>query len=295
MQSPSQATSLVVRSDRDPQQLAAAIRNVLREMDAGLPFQVNTWPDVLSIALFPSRVATVALGALGAMGAMLAITGIFGLAAYLVSKRLREIGIRVALGAQRTQVLRAALGRPVKLLAIGSVAGLLLGILATRVLAYIVYQANPRDPLVLGGVVAAMAALGAIYRAILGSTGNRRRLFRPGSCAFGAGQYRRSEECSGPDTQGHRGTCRYRRQATIDLAEQATNAGPIGPLSEAVTRDPADHQARGRPCHSAICRRASGGGDRRSDREHQARPDLERWRSAPSWCGISRRWGRSIR
>ncbi len=162
MQSPSQATSLVVRSDRDPQQLAAAIRNVLREMDAGLPFQVNTWPDVLSIALFPSRVATVALGALGAMGAMLAITGIFGLAAYLVSKRLREIGIRVALGAQRTQVLRAALGRPVKLLAIGSVAGLLLGILATRVLAYIVYQANPRDPLVLGGVVAAMAALGLV-------------------------------------------------------------------------------------------------------------------------------------
>jgi predicted permease len=162
LQSPSQGTSLVVRSDRDPQQLTADIRNVLRVMDAGLPFQLNTWPDVLSIALFPSRVATVALGTLGAMGAMLAITGIFGLAAYLVSKRLREIGIRVALGAQRTQVLRAALGRPLKLLAFGSAAGLLLGILATRVLAFIVYQANPRDPLVLAGVVAAMALLGLV-------------------------------------------------------------------------------------------------------------------------------------
>jgi ABC-type antimicrobial peptide transport system permease subunit len=79
-----------------------------------------------------------------------------------VSKRLRELGIRIALGAQRKQVLRTALGRPLKLLAIGSAAGLLLGVLATRVLAFIVYQANPRDPLVLGGVVAAMSLLGLV-------------------------------------------------------------------------------------------------------------------------------------
>ena len=59
---------------------------------------------------------------------------------------LRELGIRVALGAQRKEVLQAALGRALKLLAIGSAAGLLLGILASRVLAFIVYQATPRDP-----------------------------------------------------------------------------------------------------------------------------------------------------
>jgi ABC-type antimicrobial peptide transport system permease subunit len=68
----------------------------------------------------------------------------------------------MALGAQRKEVLIAALGRPLKLLAFGSAAGLLLGLLATRVLAYIVYQANPRDPLVLGGVVVAMALLGLL-------------------------------------------------------------------------------------------------------------------------------------
>ena len=96
------------------------------------------------------------------MGAMLSVTGIFGMAAYSVSKRLRELGIRVALGAQRTQVLQAVLGRTVKLLAVGSAIGLLLGILATRVLAYIVYQATPRDPLVLSGVVLAMALLGLV-------------------------------------------------------------------------------------------------------------------------------------
>ena len=103
-----------------------------------------------------------ALGVLGMMGAMLSITGIFGMAAYSVSKRLRELGIRVALGAQRKEVLQAALGRAFKLLAFGSAAGLLLGILASRVLAYIVYQATPRDPLVLSGVVLAMSLLGLL-------------------------------------------------------------------------------------------------------------------------------------
>jgi ABC-type antimicrobial peptide transport system permease subunit len=96
------------------------------------------------------------------MGAMLAITGIFGMAAYSVSKRLRELGIRMALGARRKEVLAAALGRPLRLLLFGSAVGLLLGLLATRVLAHIVYQANPRDPLVLGGVVGAMALLGLL-------------------------------------------------------------------------------------------------------------------------------------
>jgi len=113
-------------------------------------------------ALFASRVATVSLGVLGVMGAMLSITGIFGMAAYSVSKRLRELGIRMALGAQRKEVLQTALGRAFKLLALGSVAGLLLGILASRVLAFIVYQATPRDPLVLGGVVLAMVLLGLL-------------------------------------------------------------------------------------------------------------------------------------
>jgi ABC-type antimicrobial peptide transport system permease subunit len=104
--------------------------------------------------------ATVALGVLGLMGAMLSITGIFGMAATSVSRRLRELGIRVALGAQHREVLQAALGRAVKLLAVGSAAGLGLGILAARVLAFVVYGATSRDPLVLTGVVLAMAVLG---------------------------------------------------------------------------------------------------------------------------------------
>jgi ABC-type antimicrobial peptide transport system permease subunit len=134
----------------------------MRDLDAGLPFSIQTWNQELDGALFASRIATVALGMLGVMGAMLSITGIFGMAAYSVSKRKRELGIRMALGAQRQEVLQAALGRAFKLLAFGSAAGLLLGILASRVLAFIVYQATPRDPLVLAGVVLAMSLLGLL-------------------------------------------------------------------------------------------------------------------------------------
>ena len=111
-------------------------------------------------ALFAARVASVALGVLGLLGAMLAVTGIFGMASYTVSKRLRELGIRMALGARRKQVLRAALGRAFVLLSVGSVAGMVGGVLASKVLSYIVYQAAPRDPVVLGEVVLTMLVLG---------------------------------------------------------------------------------------------------------------------------------------
>jgi predicted permease len=158
----SQSSCLVVRSHRDTQQLAIAIRDKLRELDAGLPADISTWNTMLDVVLFPSRVAAVSLGVLGVLGAMLSITGIFGMAAYSVSKRLKELGIRMALGAQRTEVLEAALGRAFRLLAVGSAAGLLLGILAGRVLAFIVYQASPGDPLVLAGAVLSMLLLGLL-------------------------------------------------------------------------------------------------------------------------------------
>jgi predicted permease len=162
LQSPSQTAFLVVRSDGDAQQLGPAIRSALRRVDAGLPVFIQPRYKELDAVLFGPRMATISLGVLGVMGAMLSITGVFGMAAYSVSKRLRELGIRIALGAQRKEVLQAALGRAFKLLAFGSAAGLVLGILASRVLAFIVYQATPRDPLVLAGVVLAMALLGLV-------------------------------------------------------------------------------------------------------------------------------------
>ena len=162
LQSPTDRTWLVVHSDRDPQQLGAAIRSALRDLDPGLPVSLQTRYQAMDMVLFGPRMATISLGVLGVMGAMLAITGIFGLAAYSISKRMRELGIRIALGARREEVLQTALSRPFKLLAFGSIAGLILGILASRVLAFIVYQATPRDPLVLGGAVLTMLLLGLL-------------------------------------------------------------------------------------------------------------------------------------
>jgi ABC-type lipoprotein release transport system permease subunit len=153
---------LVVRSERDPQELARNLETTLKALDSGLPFTIRTWTEGMDSALFAARVATVALGVLGLLGAMLASTGIFGMAAYVVSKRLRELGIRVALGASQRQILRASLGRAFRLLTIGSIAGLALGVLATRVLSFIVYQASPKDPLVLGGVTLTMLLLGLL-------------------------------------------------------------------------------------------------------------------------------------
>lgn len=154
--------SLVVRATGDPAALASSVRERLRTLDSALPLYIETWNQQLGLALFPARMATIALGIMGVIGAMLAVTGIFGMAAYAVSRRMKELGIRIALGARRKEVLSAALGRALRLLAVGSVSGLLIGLLAARVLAAIVYQATPRDPIVLGGVIAVMAALGLL-------------------------------------------------------------------------------------------------------------------------------------
>jgi hypothetical protein len=162
LRSPASQSYLILRSKRNPQELAAAVRSEMHKLDSGLPVDTATWNAMLNVVQFPARVATASLGVLGIMGGILSITGIFGMAAYSVSKRLRELGIRVALGAQRREVLQAALGRAFKLLAAGSAAGLLLGIIASRVLAFIVYQATPRDPLVLASVIVSMALLGVI-------------------------------------------------------------------------------------------------------------------------------------
>jgi predicted permease len=166
LQAPTAATTLVVRTGSATGNaatlLGAAMRTAVRKVDPTMPVIIETRGNPLEVPLFGSRMATVSLGVLGLMGGLLSITGIFGMAAYSVNKRLKELGIRIALGARRTELLRSALGRPVKLLIVGSGAGVLLGILAGRVLASIVYQANAHDPLVLTGVVVAMALLGLV-------------------------------------------------------------------------------------------------------------------------------------
>ncbi len=163
LQNSDSTTTLLVRSQRSPQQMAPEILAAIHRVDRHLPiYFLSSWRDQLSMALFPARVATAALGIFGALGILLAITGIFGLASYTVSRRMKELGIRVALGASHRQVLGAALRRPIALLSAGSVVGLVAGIAASRVLSSIVYQATPNDPLVLLGVALTMLLVGVL-------------------------------------------------------------------------------------------------------------------------------------
>jgi predicted permease len=171
-------TSLIVRirpdsSDVATNDMAATIRKVVRDLDPAVPIRASSaWNSQLGLTFFVSRVATVALGLFGAFGLLLSIAGTFGLASYTVSKRLRELSIRVALGAQARQILSAALGRMLVLLAGGSVVGMLLGVAASRVLSAIVYQASAQDPFVLAAVAftvlltGSLAVAGPVRRAL---------------------------------------------------------------------------------------------------------------------------------
>src|SRR3984957_16028960 len=161
-QAPDSDTTLVVRSQLPAAELMPQLREALARIDSDLPFVFQSWPDGMAFVLSPARVATATLGVMGLFAALLAVTGVFGMAMYSVSKRFKEFGIRVALGAQSLQLMRTALVRPVTMLLLGSGVGLILGVVASQLLAQIVYQATPRDPLVFAGVTVTMTALGLL-------------------------------------------------------------------------------------------------------------------------------------
>jgi predicted permease len=177
-QQASTETSLLVRmqpdsSDAATNDMAGTVRKLIRDLDPAIPIVTSSaWNNQLGLTFFIAQVATVALGLFGSFGLLLSITGTFGLASYTVSKRLRELSIRVALGAQAKQILSAALGRMLILLASGSVVGILLGVAASRVLSAIVYQASAQDPFVLAAVVittlltGSLAVIGPVRRVL---------------------------------------------------------------------------------------------------------------------------------
>ncbi|MDB6037258.1 MAG: permease, partial [Verrucomicrobiales bacterium] len=142
------------------------LERTLHGLDADVQIKLQSWPDALGGMLFPAQAATASLGVMGLLAAMLAATGIFGMAAYNVSRRMKELGIRMALGARTTHVINIAVGRPIVLLGIGSLLGLLLCLFASRLFGQIMYQANPRDPVVVLSAVLTMILLGITASAI---------------------------------------------------------------------------------------------------------------------------------
>ncbi|HEY6293656.1 MAG TPA: ABC transporter permease [Terriglobia bacterium] len=156
-------TTLEVRSSLPATEMIREMRRAVARVDPELPlYGTGSLDQMLGFAFFPSHAAAIALSAFGVLAIMLAVTGIHGLASYAVARRVREIGIRMAVGARPSQVLQLVLGRIAVLLSIGSAIGLVLALAAGQVLASVVYAASPRDPQILAAVLATIMLLGLL-------------------------------------------------------------------------------------------------------------------------------------
>jgi predicted permease len=163
VQSYNSTTTLLVRSSVPEAPMVAQIHKAMAELDPDVPlYGTGSLEQMLGYALFPTRAAAVALSAFGVLAIMLAATGIYGLVSYAVARRVKEIGIRMALGARPSQVLRLVLAKMGALLAAGAVLGLVLALAGGQVLASIVYLVSPRDPLVLVAVTVTIFTLGLV-------------------------------------------------------------------------------------------------------------------------------------
>jgi len=157
---------LVVRSTGEPQSVVTPVREQIRVLDANLPIaDVKTLREQVDLSLFPSRVAAWTLGGFGVLALLLAAIGIYGVVSYSVAQRTREIGLRRALGAKESDVLKLVLGEGFFVISIGLALGLLVAFAATRLIAGFLYGVPPTDPLTFVGVpvLLGLIALGACY------------------------------------------------------------------------------------------------------------------------------------
>ena len=161
--------NFVVRSSMPLSSLANEYRRAVQELDATLPLiRMRSMDDVVGDAIARPRFLTVLLGIFAGLALMLAAVGTYGILAYLVSERKQEIGIRMALGADRRKVLSLVLGRGLLLSGIGLVLGLAASVGLTRVIATWLFNVTPTDPLTLAivaGVIALVAAAACVIPA----------------------------------------------------------------------------------------------------------------------------------
>ena len=157
------ATLTIVARTTRGQRIADEIRALLVSMDPNLPIVMSqTLEDTMALGLVPQRVVVSVSGGLGVVGALLASIGIYGVTAYAVARRRREIGIRMALGAQRGDVVGMILRRGMRLALIGSAIGLLLAAAASQALVVFLVGVQPLDPAIFGGAAAFFAVVGLV-------------------------------------------------------------------------------------------------------------------------------------
>ncbi|HEY2378684.1 MAG TPA: ABC transporter permease [Gemmatimonadaceae bacterium] len=157
--------TLLVHTTQQPTSLAAPVRAIVTGLDATAPvFDVRTMEDHLrnGPAFLFTRLGSAFSAVFGVLALVLASIGVYGVVSYSVAQRTREIGLRVALGARLTSVLRLVVGQGMKLAWIGTGAGVLLSLATTGVLSSILFGVAPRDPLVLAGVIASLMLIAGV-------------------------------------------------------------------------------------------------------------------------------------
>jgi predicted permease len=158
--------TLLVRTPGNPQAVLQAVRQTVRRIDSNLPlFDMRTMEDHMGIALLPSRLGGAVLGIFGILGLVLAAVGIYGVMAYSVAQRQRELGIRVALGADRPKVVQLVLREGLALALIGIVLGLAGAVGAAQLVKGMLYNVQAIDPIAFGTVplVLIVVAATAVY------------------------------------------------------------------------------------------------------------------------------------
>jgi predicted permease len=160
LQHPRPRSTFVAHARGDARAALTAIREVTRELDPRLSLsRLGTLDQHLRLALFPARATGLLFSVFGAVALLLAVAGLFGVVAYSVSQRTREIGVRMALGAQRGDVLAMVLRQGMKLVGIGIATGFLGAFAASRLLRGLLYGVSPFDPLTFAGVPLLLAAV----------------------------------------------------------------------------------------------------------------------------------------
>ncbi|HXU35132.1 MAG TPA: ABC transporter permease [Blastocatellia bacterium] len=159
------ATSVIVRTDGDPQRLIGAVSREVADLDPHLPISSNTLVGKLDVPLLPARIGASVLGGFGVLALALAAIGIYGVISYAVSTRTHEIGIRMALGAEKADVLKLVLGQGLKLTLIGIAIGLAVALGLTQFMRAILFGISATDPLTFAfaSVVLGFVALLACY------------------------------------------------------------------------------------------------------------------------------------
>lgn len=160
-QVPKPDASLVISSQANPASLASAARHAVTTIDPNQPvFQVQTLADARAANRTPARIATVLLGLFAAVALLLAAIGIYGVIAYTVAQRTREIGIRIALGASKADLLKLAVGKGGLLVVIGAAVGLLGAAGLTQLMRSLLSGVSPNDPITFVAVVFLLAGTG---------------------------------------------------------------------------------------------------------------------------------------